>query len=456
MKLLLINPKRVAGYVIQPPLGLGYLASIAKKYCSLVELWDMSISNKIYNQRNEQLSKLSFDIIGISAFTSDIPEVNRILEIIKSSGSKATILIGGPHSTAVKENIFKSIPLADYAFHGEAETGFEMFLLQALEGGIDHENIPALIFKDTYGKVIVNEGNEIQDLDKIEFPLWKLMDPSSYPPAPHGAFYKNFPIAPIIFTRGCPMYCTFCLGANHKPRKRSIDNIKAEIRYLVNELNVKELLVEDENFAIHKRLLNEFCEFMIDEYGGKLTWHCPSGLRLDSLDEEKVRLMKASGCHSLAVGVEFGTEKMHKETKKKLNLDIIKEKLDLLHSIGGINVTGFFMMGLPQETKEDILKTIDFALALPLESAQFNIFMPQPGTEIWNQFCFNDIDFNNYHVHSVSFQHPSISKKELVHLKKMAYLKFYLRPKIVFSTLKQINSPWHLYYLLKRFANSIY
>lgn len=441
--------------MIQPPLGLGYLARIAKKYCSPVELWDMAISKKNYNEKVSQLKDIDCDIIGISTFTSDVSEVNKILELIRRYNQKVIILIGGPHPTAVKDEIFKSISLADFAFHGEAEIGFEEFLIQKKDGKLNCETIPGLIYRDANGKVIVNSGQEVENLDEIDFPLWELMPPSSYPPAPHGAFYKNYPTAPMILTRGCPLSCTFCLGANHKPRKRSMENVKKEVRYLVNEFNVRELLIEDENFTIHKKLLKEFCEFMIDEYKGKLTWNCPSGVRLDTLNEENVKLMKASGCYSLAVGIEFGTEKMHKETKKHLNLNLIKEKLNLIHSIGGINIVGFFMMGFPQETKEDIQETIKFALSLPIDSAQFNILMPQPGTEIWDQFRFQDVDFSNYHVHSASYKHPAISKKELESFKRTAYLKFYIRPRIIFSALKQINSPWHLYYLTKRFINSI-
>lgn len=455
MKLILINPRRIGGYVIQPPLGLGYLAKIAQKYCASVELLDMGINKQSYNENIKKLKETSYDIIGISVFTSDIPEVNRTLNIIKTYKPKVKILVGGPHPTAVKEDIFKHIPLADYGFHGEGEIGFEKFLVQETRGKLSLESIPGIIFKDSYGNVILNKEEIIGNLDEIGFPLWSLMNPSHYPPAPHGAFFKNYPAAPIIFTRGCPMHCTFCLGANGNPRKRSIENIKEEIRLLVNDFNVRELLIEDENFSFHKKLLNEFCNFMIDEFKGQLTWTCPSGLRLDTLNAENIKLMKASGCHSISVGVEFGTNKMHEATKKKLNLDLIKQKLNLLHSIGGINITGFFMLGLPQEEKEDICDTIKFACSLPLQRAQFNCFMPQPGTEIWNQFCFQEIDFNKYHVHSISYRHPNISKKELEYLKRKAYLKFYLRPAILFSISRTINSLSHLYYLIKRFINSI-
>ena len=99
--------------------------------------------------------------------------------------------------------------------------------------------------------------------------------------------------------------------------------------------------------------------------------------------------------------------------------------------------------------------TIDFACSLPLQSAQFNCFMPQPGTEIWRQFNFQDIDYHKYHVHNISYKHPYISKNDLLRLKTKAYLRFYSRPGIIFQNLKNINSLSHLYYLIKRFINSI-
>jgi anaerobic magnesium-protoporphyrin IX monomethyl ester cyclase len=455
MKLILINPKRVGGYIIQPPLGLGYLASIAQKYCSSVDIWDMGIGKAQYKAKIKKLKEESYDIVGISVFTSDLPEVNRVLRLIKTYKPKTKILVGGPHPTAVKEDIFQHIPLADYAFFGEAEIGFENYLIQETSAEFSPEKITNLIYRDLHGTVKFNNEEFVEDLDMIESPLWELMNPSHYPPAPHGAFFKNYPFAPIIFTRGCPMRCTFCLGANGKPRKRSIENIKEEIRFLTGNLNIRELLVEDENFSSHKELLKEFCHFMIDEYKGQLTWSCPSGLSIVTLNAENIKLMKAAGCHSISVGIEFGTNKMHEATNKRLNLDLIREKLKIIHAIGGINVTGFFLMGLPQEKCEDINNTIDFACSLPLQSAQFNCFMPQPGTEIWRQFNFQDIDYHKYHVHNISYKHPYISKNDLLRLKTKAYLRFYSRPGIIFQNLKNINSLSHLYYLIKRFINSI-
>ena len=147
MKLILINPRRIGGYVIQPPLGLGYLAKIAQKYCASVELWDMGINKQSYNESIKKLKESSYDIIGISVFTSDIPEVNRTLNILKTYKPKVKILVGGPHPTAVKEDIFKHIPLADYAFHGEGEIGFGKFLVQETRGKLNLESIPGIIFK---------------------------------------------------------------------------------------------------------------------------------------------------------------------------------------------------------------------------------------------------------------------------------------------------------------------
>lgn len=455
MRLLLINPKRIGGYIVQPPLGLGYLARIANKYCSSVELWDMGLGNLFYKQKLNELSKSSHDVVGISVFSSDINETNRLINIIRTYNSKAKILIGGPHPTAVKGMIFNHVPLADYAFCGDGELGFSEFLIRMTSGDENYNGIPGLVYRCVNGDVVLNSECEVEKLDNIEFPSWELMQPSKYPFAPHGAFYKNYPFAPIIFSRGCPMTCTFCLGANHKPRTRSIGNIKNEIKLLVDKYGVKELLVEDENITIHKNLLNEFCDFMISEYNGKLTWQCPSGVRVDTLNSENIKLMKAAGCHSLSVGIEFGTDKMHIATKKKLRLSMIKEKLYLIKSVGGINITGFFMMGFPQETLQDIEDTINFARTLPIQRAQFNCFMPQPGTEIFNQYCFDDINYDKYHVHSISYKHPCISKRELTALKRRAYLGFYLRPSIMLSAIKQIHTPSHFYYLIKRFYNSI-
>jgi anaerobic magnesium-protoporphyrin IX monomethyl ester cyclase len=323
----------------------------------------------------------------------------------------------------------------------------------------DYGRIPNLIWRND-GEVTMGPWKVVEDLDTISFPAWDLIDPRTYPEAPHGGFARNFPVAPIIVTRGCPFNCTFCSGktvTGSTVRKRSIGNVMDEIKLLVNEYGVREIHIEDENLTMHKALVMEFCESLIEE-GIKVSWTCPSGVRIDTLDAEMLSAMKESGCYSLAVGVEFGTDKVHALTKKRLTLDVIEKQLDLLSTFD-IRTTGFFLMGIPGETREDMIDTIKFARKIKIDRAQFNNFMPLPGSEIYDELKsrgeIDSIDPDHFFVHDVGYVPRGMKRKDIKNLQRRAYLQFYLRPKIIYGLLKDIKTPRHFYLLIKRFIDGL-
>ncbi len=215
-------------------------------------------------------------------------------------------------------------------------------------------------------------------------------------------------------------------------------------------------MIEDENFTLHKPLVKEFCNRLIKE---KLNiwWSCPSGVRLDTLDLGMLKLMEKSGCYSLAVGVEFGSQRIHDITKKHLTLEKIKEKVALFKHVN-IKTTGFFMFGIPGETKEEMIKTIKFAKSLNLDRAQFNNFMPLPGSEIYKIMRskgLKKIDHDHFFVHDVGYVPKGMSRKQMKNLQRRAYIEFYLRPRIILGVLGDIMSFGHLKKLVKRFLDSI-
>jgi radical SAM superfamily enzyme YgiQ (UPF0313 family) len=285
------------------------------------------------------------------------------------------------------------------------------------------------------------------------------MDPRTYPEAPHGAFFKSFPTAPIICTRGCPFACTFCSGKSittPKVRLRSCRNILAEIELLKETYGVKDFLIEDENFTAHKPLVREFCQGILDRRL-EIHWTCPSGVRLDTLDEELLALMEQSGCYSLSLGVEFGTQRILDLTNKKLSLGVIRHRIDLIKKTR-IKTTGFFLFGIPGETKAEIKETIRFARSLPLDRAQFNNFMPLPGSQIYaelRQTGYAAMGYDHFYVHDVAYVPDGLTRRELKNLQRLAYLEFYLRPKILINVLKEIISLKHAYRLLRRFMDAM-
>lgn len=468
MKILLVNPINRT-YVIMPSLGLGYLASTVRNRHS-VTILDCKKEKMTYRNFSDYIKDNEFDLIGFQFFSYDVNSVKRHIEIIKEIKHKRriTIIAGGPHPSGLPDATLDYLPDLDFAFKGESEIGFAKFVDFLDSYGYDNiknrydelRGIPGLIFRNGEGKSTLNEPLFVDNLDLINFPSWDLIDPTSYPESPHGAFARSFPTAPMIITRGCPSLCTFCAGkAINGPRirKRSIDNVWTEVQYLIERFGIKEILLEDENFTLHKKLLNDFCTRLINS-DRKISWSFPSGVRLDTLDVENLKLMEKAGCYSLAVGVEFGSQRIHDLTKKALTIEMIREKLSLLAKTK-IKVTGFFLMGIPGETRSEIISTVNLALRLDLGRAHFSNFMPLPGSPLWDSLekkgMLNNINWNSFFVHDVAFPPDGMSAKELKNIQRSAYIKFYLRPKIIYRIFKEIRSFRHLRSLLNRFRDAL-
>ncbi len=459
-RVLLIVPIN-RSYVVMPPMGLGYLATVARDAGYEADILDCLKEKLDYRGFERHVVENPADVYGLSMMTYDFTPVKEHIRIIRKHSPDSTIVLGGAHPSGDYENVLDDFPEADFAFRGEAELGFGMLLEELRKRGPDRDygGIPNLVWRND-GRVAVGPWRVVEDPDEIRFPAWDLVDPRTYPEAPHGGFARGFPTAPIIITRGCPFKCTFCSGktvTGSTVRKRSISNAIDEIKLLVNDYGVRELHIEDENFTLHKALVMEFCNSLIEEKID-VSWTCPSGVRIDTLDSEMLRAMKSSGCYSLAVGIEFGTDRMHELTRKRLTLNVIERQLDLLSRFD-IKTTGFFLMGIPGETREDMLKTIKFARKVKIDRAQFNNFMPLPGSEIYNELKsrgeLDSIDPDHFFVHDVGYVPAGMTRAELKNLQRRAYLQFYLRPRIVYGLMKDIKTPRHFRLLMRRFIDGL-
>ena len=442
-----------------PPFSLGYLAAAIRKNHD-VEILD-GIKEKLTFEKIQRICKEKKpDIIGIQIFTFHIILVRQYLDLIKSILPGAKIILGGPHPSSSPSNIFDFFPKADWAFRGEAEIGLAKFLDLFAEDKISAETfrkVPGLIWRDG-GKTIANEQIFIDNLDDLRMPSWDLIRPDAYPLSPHGGFFRNYPIAPIIISRGCPFSCTYCAGhliTGKKIRFRSADNVIEEIKILYHQYGIREIHIEDDNFTFNRNLVMEFCRKLKDN-NLNISWTCPNGVRLDTLDKDLLLAMKDAGLYSISVGIESGSERILKDMKKNLTKETIKEKINLIEECG-LDVSGFFIIGYPTETKNDIMETIDFARSLDLKRAGFSLFKPFPGTEITRNLIekgelkgISDEDWARFVLADAVYAPLGFTREEMKKLRRKALLRFYLRPKIVIKFIKEIRNLTHLKLIMKR------
>ena len=287
-----------------------------------------------------------------------------------------------------------------------------------------------------------------------------MIRPDEYPEAQHGAFFERFPIAPIIATRGCPFLCTFCAAhfvVGRKVRKRSIENIFEEINFLYEKYNIREFHLVDDNFTLNKKFVKNFCKKLL-ESNLDISWATPNGVRLDTLDKECLEIMKESGLYLISVGIESGSDRVLKLTKKELTVKKILNGVSVIKE-SGIDIAGFFMFGYPGETIEEMKKTIELSLKLPLIRANYFTFLPLPGTEIFNDLRKNNelekVDWDHFYFMNAVYSSNGITRKHLKKIQRQAFLKFYCRPDIIWKNLIKIKNYRHFKFLLKRFYHWI-
>lgn len=448
-KIVLVLPISHTHYVV-PPIGLGYLASALRQH----KFFDVSILDCVkehlsYGRLGKYFQKNKPSIVGFQVFSYDFNSVIRSIKLLKEVSPKTIVLVGGPHISATTITALEETEGADFGFAGEAEVGLPLLIRKLLRGEqISWEDIPGLIWRED-GNICMNPRIINEDLDKLEFPSWDLMLPTTYPDTPQGVFYRNFPIAPISTSRGCPYLCTFCgsgVNMGQKLRLRSIKNVLEEMDMLYYRFGVREFHIIDDMFNFYKERILEFCQGL-KERKWNISYTFPNGLRLNHLDEETLTTMKDTGLYAFTVGIESGSQHILDMMKKNLTLELIEEKINLIRKVG-IEPNGFFILGYPSETIEDIKATIHFAKKLNLKRAHFSNFLPLPGTEITKKLIetgeIGHLKWDTLFYSKVAYSPKGITKRKLKRLQRRAYLEFYLRPRVLLQLLLEIRSFTHL------------
>jgi radical SAM superfamily enzyme YgiQ (UPF0313 family) len=439
-----------------PPTGLGYLATALRQSgFNDITILDCVKERLSFSDLSDRFKMWKPQVVGFQVFSYDFDSVVRSIGILKKVCPEAVVIIGGAHVSATSMTVLNEIADADYGFAGEGEIGLPMLSKRILRDEIIQlENIPGLIWRN--GSSIRNNARAgTEDLDSLGFQAWDLMPPISYDGSPQGGFYKRFPIAPISTTRGCPYLCTFCgsgVNMGHKLRFRSMNHVLEEMVMLYKDYGVREYHIIDDMFNFHKNRVIEFCQGVKDR-NLDISYTFPNGLRLNQLDRESLQMMKDTGAYAFTVGIESGSQRILDSMKKTLTLECIEEKVNLINSVG-LEPNGFFIIGYPGETIDDIKATIRFAKRLKLRRAHFSNFLPLPGTEATKKLVeSNEMekpDWGTLFYSKVAYAPRGITKEQLKRLQRRAFLEFYLRPHILFRMLLEIKSISQLRMIIMR------
>ena len=436
-------------YQVYPPHGLMYLASYlrSKKPGVEIKIFDRMMDRGPEENLVAQLKAFAPDLVGIHAMHFQAKSMHRIAALAKAN-SRAPVIVGGPYPSSEPARVLAD-PNIDLAVRGEGELTFaEIF--ERLESNKDFSGIPGCAYRKDGQVVLGPERDLLPDLDSVPFPAWDLIDLKKFfdwKVLTQNDIRARKELATIFTSRACPYGCIFCHNMfGKKFRARSPENVLAEIKILYEKYGVREIHFIDDCFNFDLDRAKQILQMIIDSRMDlKLAF--PNGIRGDRLDEELVGLFKAAGAYKINFGIESGSERIQKMIKKSLDLQKIKTNIELVAG-AGIFTHGFFMMGFPDETEDDLKATIDFAVSSKLHSAGFALLSPFPGTrvrEIAEQMGKKvtfDPDDTSYAA--IACNLTALPDSELARYHRRAHWKFYFRPGQVLRILWAMPNKWML------------
>ncbi|MCL5878205.1 MAG: B12-binding domain-containing radical SAM protein [Deltaproteobacteria bacterium] len=457
MKILLIKSgnlnTRAIG--ITPPLGLMYIASyVRNKRGDEVRIFDIRFYKEPLKEIYHIISEFGPDIIGISALTLEASAMYQIAHFVKIV-TDVPVIAGGPHATSVPEEVMKNEDI-DIVIIGEGEITFKE-LLDNLDKGQGIEMVHGIGYRKDNDTILTHRRNTIEHLDIIPFPSWDLIELGKYAETASMSIIGYGPYMVLLTSRGCPFHCTYCHNIMGKTfRARSVENVLDEMRILIEKHHINDFEIIDDISNFDRERFKQIMRGIISN-GWKVALSFPNGVRTDLLDDEAVRLMRQAGTAEVSIAVETATPRLQKMVKKNLNLERVQHIIDVCVN-EGMYVRGFFMLGFPTETEEEVKTTIDFACKSRMHGALFFLVNPFGGTELANQVegmgkMPSVIKYEDFDYHAISFNASSVSDKKLHRLYATAWMRFYFNPKRIFRILKAKTTwndlPYYFYVLLK-------
>lgn len=361
-----------------PPLGILYVGTFLKEKGFDVKVIDCEIERHSLDKLKEIIIRENPSIVGFSSMTCQIRNTLIIAKAIKQQNKNIKIICGGPHISSTIGELFKFTNDIDFLVYGEGEhTSYE--LIKALkERKKDFRGINGIIFKENNKVVVTRPRDHIENLDGLPFPDLSLVKTKRY-----DAYYaKSLPLTSIMASRGCPFNCNFCDAyATHgrKIRFRSPKNVVNEMEHNYRKFGIRQFMIKDSTFTIKKDWVNEICN-ELKARKLKINWTCNT--RVDMVNEPLLKNMKFAGCYMVLFGIESGSQKVLNNMMKATTVEQTKHAIKLCKKVG-LGTVGFFMIGNPGETKEDVEITIKLSKELDLDLATFGVTIAYPNTELY-------------------------------------------------------------------------
>lgn len=457
-------------------MGLGYLAGALLADGYDVEIWDADVEAEVESFA-QRLARDPVPVVGISSPTPLIANAWQSAATARQHG--AVTVLGGPHLTLMPHESMEK-PQVDLVVRGEGEAAI-VEIARALETDMGRVadgdglrrfdpaagwgEIAGLSWRDLEGNIQHNPERRLaQDLAAIPFPAHQLfkidrytnLNPLTDGLDPHARAYT------IVTSRGCPYKCTYC----SKPitgdtwRARSVADVIAEWRWLVEDLRATEIGVTDDVWNLDRERAKDLCRALIDSRLNHVPWVTIHGMKVNNTDLELFRLMKAAGCKRVGFGVESGDDDILRHViRKGQTVEMVRQAFGWAKQ-AGLETMGFFIYGMPGETEATLEKTTRLALELDPDLAHFMFAAPFPGTELWTtleaqgQVDYHTLDWSQVAIQDdcAHFEVDGLPREAIERAWHAAHRRFYLRPRRMVRIIGRRDTWLRLPYYAKQAA----
>lgn len=454
MKILLLNPPRVAGFpvvreerfehkdfeMVQPPLSLLYSASALSAAGHETHLIDANGFDLTVSHIVEEVKKLKPDLlVARIAFDVQAADLNVLRQISAAHTAMKVLVRNSIMSRAVflKKQLLLENDFVSYFVNGELESTIAE-ICNALNAG---KLPPGVSYKEN-GKILdTPAAAEEKDLDKFPFPAYNLL-PSMRPY--HTSMFR--PIYTLVMSsRGCPFQCAFCAYAATRYRERSPENVVEELKWLKRDFGLENFVFFDDTISLNMDRASAIFRLMAKHGLGLKFGMCT---RVDRINEEMIRSAKAAGCVEAGFGIESGSQKVLDACKKGITIAQIRDAIRICKA-HDIKTMASVVLGLPGETEDTIKETFRLMEELDPYYCQYATAVPFPGTEMFSmlkergQILTEDWEKYNPLEALPVFQTPQLSREQLAAYKKKGYMRFLLRPSFVLKRIDTKNLLWN-------------
>lgn len=448
MKILLVSPptnsdiKHIIG-VTGPPAGLAYIASMVRDEHE-VKIVDSLSEDFTFDDIRKIIKEFDPRVVGITATTSMIPDAYRVAKIAKEVNKDIFTVIGGPHVTFLPDRTMKECKYIDFVVRGEGENTFKE-LIDAIEKGRGFKDIKGLSYKKN--KVINNPPRElIKNIDEIPIPSYDLLPMKKYK-------VDRTEFGTVMTSRGCPFQCIFCsssLQFGKIWRAHSPERVIEELSILTGDYGIREIEFLDDTFTLSNKRAIEISKAIRKE---KLDISWSASSRVNTFSREVGREIRKAGCHTLYFGIESGTQKILNFIGKGITLDQSRRAVKDAKNVG-LKAFGSFIIGFPDETREEVKKTMKFSRRVGVNYAQFTVATPYPGTRLWylalREKLLTTMNWRNFTTLTPVLKLKYFTQSQISRLLMIAYARFYIRPKILIRDILEDKG-----FIIKRLLHTI-